>query len=374
MINANATLSTVKKRDIGIDNLRGIAAIIVVIFHFTLLFKLPEYRLVQNFGMIGVDLFFIISGYLITRSFDKLVSRHSLGTAGRLYAIHRLFRILPAYYLNLGIVILLYALTTDPAFVFSKHFIKQIIHHGFFTSYIFKKDCGFGFNGSYWTLSIEMIWYIAAVILSLYCRRWWIIATLMIASIMYVLLLDIGWFDIWLGLNPATANYMLLKYFWAHQFSGQFLFFGIGILWYRYSSGRDFSFLCKRAGETPRILLYIILIAILIPTGKANMVFISMKYLMSAVTVSFIFMTFYIFSNYASRVLAWFGKISYSLYLWHFPLIRIGVKIHAQDYISMPNLTILFIISLLLISSFSYYFVEEAGFTMRDRLSKQFAR
>jgi peptidoglycan/LPS O-acetylase OafA/YrhL len=336
------------------------------------LFGLPAYRWVQNFGMIGVDLFFIISGYLITRSFDRLVSRHGSGKAGRLYTIHRVFRILPAYYLNLGVVILLYALTTDPAHIFSNSFIRQIIHHVFLTSYLFAKDCGFGFNGAYWTLSIEMIWYIAAVFLSLYCRRVRMIAALMIASIGYVLFLDLGWFDAWLGLDPAAANYMLLKYFWAHQFPGQFFFFGIGILWHRYANGRDFSFLLKRVSEAPRILLYVMLVAILVPTGKAGMNFISMKYLMSAVAVSFVFIAFYIYSSYASRTLAWFGKISYSLYLWHFPLIKIGVKMHAKNYLSMPELTILFIASLLLISSFSYYFVEEMGFVMRDRLSKRF--
>ena len=46
-----------------IDGLRAISVIFVILFHADLLW-------IQG-GFIGVDVFFVISGYLITRSIDK---------------------------------------------------------------------------------------------------------------------------------------------------------------------------------------------------------------------------------------------------------------------------------------------------------------
>ena len=49
-----------KKRRVEIDSLRAVSIISVIIFHLD--------RTVFPYGYLGVDLFFVISGYLITRS------------------------------------------------------------------------------------------------------------------------------------------------------------------------------------------------------------------------------------------------------------------------------------------------------------------
>ena len=55
-----------------LDSLRGIAALVVLIFHFSLL--KPELLAFTKFGVTGVDLFFIISGFVITMSLDRIQS------------------------------------------------------------------------------------------------------------------------------------------------------------------------------------------------------------------------------------------------------------------------------------------------------------
>src|SRR5260370_13174012 len=53
-----------RERQPGLDLLRALAIIIVVIYHAALFgFKLPGR--VDRFGWVGVDLFFVLSGYLI---------------------------------------------------------------------------------------------------------------------------------------------------------------------------------------------------------------------------------------------------------------------------------------------------------------------
>ncbi len=83
----------------GLDGLRGLAALLVVLRHLYHLggydqLALPEFvaRFMAN-GWVGVDLFFVLSGYLITRS---LFARR--GVVWKTYLAKRLLRIVPAYY------------------------------------------------------------------------------------------------------------------------------------------------------------------------------------------------------------------------------------------------------------------------------------
>ena len=57
-----------KERNFGLDLLRTIAITLVILSHCTFLFQGPPnvFSLVlRNMGVVGVDLFFVLSGYLI---------------------------------------------------------------------------------------------------------------------------------------------------------------------------------------------------------------------------------------------------------------------------------------------------------------------
>ena len=124
----------------GINLLRGLAVSVVVLYHFFELLELhnsPYYPFVISVGQIGVPLFFVISGYLIYRSVDYSISKKGMKTGLKQYFMHRIFRILPAYYFNFFIVFLLVLYIFHTMDTWSSNFIlEQIFAHLNFTTFL----------------------------------------------------------------------------------------------------------------------------------------------------------------------------------------------------------------------------------------------
>ena len=57
-----------EKYSIGINGLRGICAIIIALFHFELYFPFGKIKVFSS-GYIAVEFFFLLSGFLICKSF-----------------------------------------------------------------------------------------------------------------------------------------------------------------------------------------------------------------------------------------------------------------------------------------------------------------
>jgi len=85
-----------------LDSLRGIAILLVLLHHFTL--GSGGARTAMHLGWIGVDLFFVLSGFLITSIL--LEAKGGRGYFRRFYA-RRTLRIFPLYYAFLAAVFLL---------------------------------------------------------------------------------------------------------------------------------------------------------------------------------------------------------------------------------------------------------------------------
>ena len=89
----------------NLQALRAYAALSVLVFHFTLV---PAMMLPINSGSFGVDVFFVLSGFIIAWSADK--STHH-------FLLHRLIRVLPTYWIvtTLGFGMTLLAMSLPDA-------------------------------------------------------------------------------------------------------------------------------------------------------------------------------------------------------------------------------------------------------------------
>ena len=84
-----------RNRQPGLDLLRAIAIVLVVVYHAGLFGFVLPYD-VQRFGWIGVDLFFVLSGYLIAGQLLSALARGKSPNVRRFYW-RRALRILPAF-------------------------------------------------------------------------------------------------------------------------------------------------------------------------------------------------------------------------------------------------------------------------------------
>ena len=89
-------------RDEALDGLRAVAALMVVFYHCAVEFSLPPLFIP---GFTGVHLFFVLSGYLISRPFlARLMAEQPL-PSWRRYAVRRFVRIYPTYFVALLVFI-----------------------------------------------------------------------------------------------------------------------------------------------------------------------------------------------------------------------------------------------------------------------------
>ncbi len=89
-------INSVDKKLAGLDHLRALAIVLVLLFHYRL-FEHPDWIIpVGKFGWTGVDLFFVLSGYLISSQLFLKIA-HGVKISFKDFFIRRFFRIIPAY-------------------------------------------------------------------------------------------------------------------------------------------------------------------------------------------------------------------------------------------------------------------------------------
>jgi peptidoglycan/LPS O-acetylase OafA/YrhL len=135
-----------------LDGLRGMAIIMVVFFHCQLsgnFFYLSFFS-----GSLGVEIFFVLSGFLIT----TLILKEKITTSTislRKFYIRRAFRILPVAYLYIAVSILL-----NLIFHTHVHTLIFIASALFILDFSYFRPFNNPYTGHYWSLSVEEQFYI----------------------------------------------------------------------------------------------------------------------------------------------------------------------------------------------------------------------
>ncbi len=320
----------------AIEALRGIAAAAVVVDHTWALSDGKAsfgFGIVQGLGSWGVNIFFLLSGYLLADFF--WVNRRGKTTLE--FYIRRFFRIAPAYYVCVGLLYLFYAQRTQ---VFSTQGFHQILANATFTQHYFPAtESNLNVNGSLWTLSIEMTLYLVMPLMAYLIARRPVIAPLALAAIgvgwrLYVALHGAALTQFYFGAHSAA--FLPFQYLYlSRQFIGLLPIFvlGMAVRWAVLQGHLD-RWVKKPTRHPSLFLLLLLLVPSLVflrEIGRASFYnhwiwFTFFDYVLCVLAVPALL--------YGSRPVrgrlrapmkggVWLGERSYGLYLWHFPVILV---------------------------------------------------
>jgi peptidoglycan/LPS O-acetylase OafA/YrhL len=148
----------------SLDGIRGIAILLVLFFHCFENIPVFPVNYISEIGWVGVDLFFVLSGFLITGILVDSKGRENYLTG---FFAKRALRIFPLYYLTLALFFLVLQIprvtSANPAFD-TRHF-QSIQYYLTFTQNLYFSFNGWGVTdilNHFWSLAIEeqfyMVW------------------------------------------------------------------------------------------------------------------------------------------------------------------------------------------------------------------------
>jgi peptidoglycan/LPS O-acetylase OafA/YrhL len=380
----------------GIDALRGVAAMTVVVCHCWALSadalpgpqdRVPFWVEISGLGLWGVLLFFMLSGYLLADTFWR-----SEPADLRVYAVRRFFRIAPAYYVNVAILFLFFA---SPSLTFSEIGARQVLANLTFTQKLFPgTTSSLNVNGALWTLTIEMMLYLMLPLMALLVKRSpWLATTLFIA-------VGLGWQALIAYHGGGLRDFYFAdgaqrlptqeSSFLAQQFPGAMGVFALGIMarWLVVHGKLDrlYRLLPARLGISSFLVLTLPSIALLHWSGYGS----NFNYRLTFTTYYLLLMLALVpalllaarpaqFSPSLLRsVASWLGERSYSIYLWHFPII---LAVYQMGPFEAPQpaggyawrLPVVLVLTLAFAAA-SYRLVERPGMELGRTLSERLAR
>lgn len=357
----------------SIDVLRGLAALIIVFYHARQMFWVglgetwKQYGLKPDinawfgyataifyFGGVAVDLFFVLSGYCIHRKGAKQLTANPKASLDlKQYAIRRIWRIYPTYVAALCLTALIdvYVKANFPLQVAAgqdnsifSFVISLLALQGLAAPH-------FGSNGVFWTLALEMQFYVIYPILFSISRRYGAIQTLILScciSLIYIM------YDLVLGVSS----------FFPYRGSGSSIFLPYLFTW-------TFGFYIAEveAGRAtlPRKFYFIVCLGIFlaIPAYLFNMrgmtifswALLSGWLLYWSINTS----TNHFWVGKLGNILAKIGFFSYSLYAIHAPiLLFLKVSVSSWGLDRSTSLIPAVIASLLaVIAAYTFFIIVE---------------
>lgn len=288
----------------AIDGLRFIAVFLVIPHHWFVNHKL---HLNYN-GLLGVTLFFVISGYLITSIILKYKSKSTKRTFLKAFYLRRSIRIFPVYYFLIGIL-----------FLFNVQEIRDKIFWFLFyiqNHYFISINSWDGSLNHFWSLAVEEQFYLFWPLIMLSVKNKYLdkaVVSLIVFSLIFKL---------------------LLFYFKGNKFIGLYMFsnfdaFAIGgaLACHKYINAFKFLDGDNKTAFVVRIFTFLFVVAYLslhisYMMGFIDNSFVSnvlMTFMMSIFSlILIIYSTKHPFKPVLqSYLFVQLGKISYGIYLFH---------------------------------------------------------
>jgi peptidoglycan/LPS O-acetylase OafA/YrhL len=281
-----------------IQALRGLA-IVLVLLHHAPVASLPG-------GFLGVDMFFVVSGFLMTGLIADAIAGERFSF--RAFYARRVRRLFPAAYATLAVTALVAPLLVD-SFEYQRFVAQLAGSFGFVANVVLWRQSDYFSSGAHfkpllhmWSLAVEEQFYLVLpfVMLVVPRRFWWRLAIVLVAG-------SAASCVFWLGRSPSATFYLLPTRAWE---------LGIGCLVALYVRQHP----RVTAPASVRVICaFILLLTPLIateqnhPGGMAAVICLATAVLMVPPSASM--------TPIGLRPLAQIGDRSYSLYLVHWPVI-----------------------------------------------------
>lgn len=309
----------------GVDGLRAIAVLLVLIFH-------AGFSSISG-GYVGVDVFFVISGFLITRLIVDEYQATGKFDFGRFY-YRRARRLFPAMFTTVAITMIVAILLFTPQHL--KRFGGEVVYSVFsLSNFFFLSESGY-FNTASdfkpllhtWSLSVEEQFYLlwpAAMILAMKLGKRTAAAVLIWGMFVVSLALNFSFSD---GNSALAAPFGKAITEWLSDGAATIYFF-TPMRAFEFCVGGSLVFIKKpdisRWFYEAALTLGLVLIAYSALAFDGTTLFPSYNALIPCIGAAFV-----IFSCHAapitgaimrSKPMVFTGLISYSVYLVHWPLI-----------------------------------------------------
>lgn len=323
-----------EKYRIEIDGLRAYSVLAVILFHF---------GFVQN-GFLGVDVFFVISGFLITGNIQNKMLTNTFSI--KEFYIRRIKRIIPLVSFICFISIIIGSIFMLPDDL--ENLAQSVIATNFFNNNVLllitTRDYWDVVNEfkplmHTWSLGIEEQFYFIYPFIFLLTSKFY-------SKLLLPIIIGLTLISILLFLSP---------------FDDYYKFYLLPFRFFELSIGGVISIMLK--GRVLKNNFSLITLILLLGIFIFDLNFIN-KDLLLVITV--VFSCIVLLSDYSTNVISSFllknkvliflGKISFSLYMWHQLILAFGryfvfQKISNEDYFYMFILTII-------LSTATYYFIE----------------
>jgi peptidoglycan/LPS O-acetylase OafA/YrhL len=331
----------------NLDGIRAFAAIIVMFFHFFQSVQIDSNSLVNVlkkislFGQTGVDLFFVLSGFLITRI---LINSKSNPHFFKNFIFRRIVRIFPLYYLFLFLYFFIAPILLNTQFI-------PLNEQWFY--YVYLQNIGATFNWNlngpehFWSLAIEEHFYLFWPFLIYFFNQ---------KSIKYLIAIIV--------VGTIFLRYLMIRnnlsvfYFTFTRIDALAIGAGLSLL--------ELNFVFQKKNKNKFLILLLILVVPMVVfwiklsgSGSLEVIKYSLLAFFYFALIGYVLCLSpnnFVNTILESKLLNFSGKISYGLYVYH-PLVFLLVFKY-YDFLNWKLQLMLSFTITYLVAIFSYYLFE----------------